>query len=48
MHCETVTLIGWNHCQREGNMTIFSVQDLPKGGNMARNVYGMYVLGGIY
>ena len=33
MHCETVILIGCNHCQREENMTIFSLQDLPKGGN---------------
>ena len=33
VQCETVTLIGWNHCQREVNMTIFSLQDLPKEGN---------------
>ena len=39
MHCETVTPIGWNHCQREENMTIFSLQDLPKGRKILALVY---------
>ena len=52
MHCETVTLIGWNHCQREGNMTIYSPYKIClREEIMAHNVlclYGMNVLGGIY
>ena len=40
MHCERGTLIGWNHCIRDENVTIYLLfQDLPNGAN-----YGSYIM----